>query len=894
MNWGRNLRLALGGILFASLLTPPVLADSDFGDFQRNVEHDRAFQREMDAQRSATDAINKGSTFKAPPSQAVSAQAWLNALDEKKHRETEANLARGREYDLRALRQHEAWLKTQKTDAQRYREAMEQVTPQDIARYQQSRAMAEGGISGWDQPLLAEKLYPQLNGTYAGISTPELRAAIAVVLKANEEYRRLRDTADYATLDRLVRVLEFGPSGHPGDPTALLPYFAAHTAFSARKALFERFKTAEAASELRQLCEAWPAWVPIRKIAFVSQNEIVAVWSQAAIVSGGGESEFLAQSRYRKSARYQILIDDREYVIAVAEAYFNRERPALEAPLPRQERIVRSQALFDALLYLGETYSQNQLPKVFESYLRAFELPQMVPTVTGQAGLVQRLERYPGALSEVSPAQWKRFAAVRGLAVPTLLKELPSKIDPAREPALNRILRLNLAAQSDDALTALQIAYDCLGRGGVGIDDPAGLGQALTIATADVTRASTAQQVAAFRARALSAYLRGSLSPGERLVATAAGHAAGVAESSYIFASATARVRDNAEARADARRILLGLIGQPLWENRLSEVSPAAQVGLVWLQETEDAARVQKAEAVWREGAGRGDKVCAAELGYLLTNNTSPPASWAEGRQWLKEAADAGQPLAAGRIGFCLFMGARGYPKDPGAAVPLLRLGLKSRGRDACAYCLGHAYARGLGVDKNMADAIRWWEAAKDIYADPATIEIATVYAEGDGVQQDFPHAIALLLPVAEKENASAQVAVGTWISRGKDPSHAVSESTGWWRRAAAHGNFIAARNLYTVELRRSQDAPVVTQAVLDLETFLEQQSPETQYAGGLLLLNQGRMGFKENIVNRARARVWIERAAARDYEPARTWLKAAPTDVRNDPVRRDPANNET
>ena len=75
---------------------------------------------------------------------------------------------------------------------------------------------------------------------------------------------------------------------------------------------------------------------------------------------------------------------------------------------------------------------------------------------------------------------------------------------------------------------------------------------------------------------------------------------------------------------------------------------------------------------------------------------------------------------------------------------------------------LGLMYEFGHGVEKNYAEAVRWYtKAAEQGYAS-AQINLALIYLQGHGVKQDYAEALRWYTKAAEQGHAEAQY----WVDK--------------------------------------------------------------------------------------------------------------------------------
>ena len=117
-------------------------------------------------------------------------------------------------------------------------------------------------------------------------------------------------------------------------------------------------------------------------------------------------------------------------------------------------------------------------------------------------------------------------------------------------------------------------------------------------------------------------------------------------------------------------------------------------------------------------------------------------------------------------------------------------------GNPAAQHALGVCSFTGLGVPKDINEAVIWFEkSAAQGYAD-AEFKIASLYIRGEGVPKDDAKALELLTKAAEKGHPEAQYNLATLFSTGQSVTKNPAEAARWFRKAAEKGHPIAQSNL--------------------------------------------------------------------------------------------------
>src|SRR5215831_10258053 len=117
--------------------------------------------------------------------------------------------------------------------------------------------------------------------------------------------------------------------------------------------------------------------------------------------------------------------------------------------------------------------------------------------------------------------------------------------------------------------------------------------------------------------------------------------------------------------------------------------------------------------------------------------------------QELRKEADSGSVVAQAMLGLCYLYGREtdvNYPE----AFRLLSIA-KDKGASRAVANLAIMYAQGLGVPRDMAKAIRFYEAVEEGEV-RAQLELARIYARGIGVEADPKRALSLYTGIAKLE----------------------------------------------------------------------------------------------------------------------------------------------
>ena len=103
---------------------------------------------------------------------------------------------------------------------------------------------------------------------------------------------------------------------------------------------------------------------------------------------------------------------------------------------------------------------------------------------------------------------------------------------------------------------------------------------------------------------------------------------------------------------------------------------------------------------------------------------------------------------------------------DSKEAVRLFRLSA-AEGNEYAQYNLGHMYAEGQGVPQNYKEAFKWFRIAAEQGMPQAKKNLGYMYEKGQGVPQDYKEAVKWYRLSAEQGYASAQNQLGFMYRKG-------------------------------------------------------------------------------------------------------------------------------
>ena len=187
--------------------------------------------------------------------------------------------------------------------------------------------------------------------------------------------------------------------------------------------------------------------------------------------------------------------------------------------------------------------------------------------------------------------------------------------------------------------------------------------------------------------------------------------------------------------------------------------------------------------------ASGGNVKAQAVLGFSYLDGTNGlSVNEAEGARWLERAANAGDAMAAYRLG-TLYERGHGVPTNAKKADELYGIAAKKGNRKAM-HNLAVAFAEGSGVPKNLQQASQWFTRAAEMGLSDSQFNLAVLYERGMGVKQSLTEAYkwyaiaatggdseskarvdALATQLTPADKATAQAAAQSFHAKPMDPA---------------------------------------------------------------------------------------------------------------------------
>ena len=155
-----------------------------------------------------------------------------------------------------------------------------------------------------------------------------------------------------------------------------------------------------------------------------------------------------------------------------------------------------------------------------------------------------------------------------------------------------------------------------------------------------------------------------------------------------------------------------------------------------------------------------------------------------EAMRWYRTAADEGDAIAQGNIGW-LYQAGLGVPQDYEEAMRWYRMSVDNGSHEA-SRLIGGLYLDGLGVPRDYKEAMRWYRIAAEYGSAPAQNQIGWLYQNGFGVERDYEEAMRWFRKAADHGVARAEAHIGEFYANGLGVPRDDATARYWFKRAAA------------------------------------------------------------------------------------------------------------
>ncbi len=230
---------------------------------------------------------------------------------------------------------------------------------------------------------------------------------------------------------------------------------------------------------------------------------------------------------------------------------------------------------------------------------------------------------------------------------------------------------------------------------------------------------------------------------------------------------------------------------------------------------------------------------------------------------WLKTAAQAGDPYAQFNLGLLLARG-KIFATNHEKALYWWKQA-ESKGNQHAQMMLGLLYHLGHGVARDEQKAIHWYEKASQHGNNDALFNLAMIHYHGHGTEQNYNASAFYLETLAKQGDAQAQNIYAFMFLEGKGVSYSPAAAAVWFQQAAKAGNTQAMFNLANLYRSGKGVQQNDEQALYWYRKAADQGYAPAQNAMGYLYA-AGRGGQKDI----TQAELWLRLAADKGLDIAK------------------------
>jgi len=135
-----------------------------------------------------------------------------------------------------------------------------------------------------------------------------------------------------------------------------------------------------------------------------------------------------------------------------------------------------------------------------------------------------------------------------------------------------------------------------------------------------------------------------------------------------------------------------------------------------------------------KEEVGHSQSAAFEKIGDMYQKGDDLQQSSSKAVDWYRKAAENGEGRAQMKLVSVLLQGqsATNYGEVRGLCEKAANLNFPPG-----AYCMGHLYEQGLGVERDISKAAKWFSAAANMGLAAAAFRVGEMYWKGEGLKQD-------------------------------------------------------------------------------------------------------------------------------------------------------------
>ena len=102
---------------------------------------------------------------------------------------------------------------------------------------------------------------------------------------------------------------------------------------------------------------------------------------------------------------------------------------------------------------------------------------------------------------------------------------------------------------------------------------------------------------------------------------------------------------------------------------------------------------------------------------------------------------------------------------------------------------LGFMYVKGIGIEKNEEDGVKWYRKAAELGHLTSQFNLGVMYAKGRGVEQNYVESLKWYKMAAEQGDLTAQATIGMMYAKGIGCKKDSEAARRWYQKAASKGD---------------------------------------------------------------------------------------------------------
>jgi TPR repeat protein len=234
---------------------------------------------------------------------------------------------------------------------------------------------------------------------------------------------------------------------------------------------------------------------------------------------------------------------------------------------------------------------------------------------------------------------------------------------------------------------------------------------------------------------------------------------------------------------------------------------------------------------LWKLAVEKGLDRAVFNVGVAYNEGIAVPRDVEEAITWFRKADALNFPAASFNIGKLL---QQATPPRHEESLAALKRSAELGYPDAFA-SVGYVYEHGIGVEKNTAEAIRWYEKGVEKNDIWSANNLGLAYLNGEGVEKNLDKARELFLNAAAQNNSASLQSLGYIYHNGIGVPKDDTIAAGWYEKAMQQENYkaqtmLAFFNYYGTGVEKNQ-----AKARQLLKLPAQRKDPKAQYLLGYM-----------------------------------------------------------